>query len=83
MKMRTLLADKNAGVQEMPVRVLKSEQYEVVLTRKGRKTALRIAANPPDLDEWARIKLMAAKHSIERFMDSKDTIKGRTHGDRE
>jgi CheY-like chemotaxis protein len=47
MKKRIQLADDDAGIREILVRVLESEQYEVVIAGTGREAVAEFAANPP------------------------------------
>ncbi|HUD48117.1 MAG TPA: response regulator [Candidatus Baltobacteraceae bacterium] len=71
MKKRILLADDDTGIQEMLVRVLESEEYEVVLAGTGREAVAKFEAKPPDLvlvdlmmpdlDGWEAIDLITAR----------------------
>jgi len=68
MKAKILLADDDAGVRETLGRVLKSEDYEVVLAKTGREAAAKFVADLPDLvlldlnmpdrDGWEAFALM-------------------------
>jgi two-component system NtrC family response regulator len=93
MKKRMLLADDDAGVQEMRVRVWKSERYEVVLAGTGREAVRKFEAKRadlvlpdvkmPDLDGWEAIEMIIASHPFMAIINLKHPMGGCSNGDRE
>ena len=71
---KILLVDDDAGVREMLGRVLKSENYEVILAKNGAEAATKFMARNPDLvlldlnmpdhDGWSAFRFMEAAHPL-------------------
>src|SRR5262245_47624820 len=71
---RILLADDEASVRESLARVLKTEDYEVVLARDGRDAVSKFLAAPcdlvlmdlnmPQLDGWEALEWITKMHPM-------------------